>query len=148
MNWLLFILALLVGFVFGFMVASFVLAVRTKSVSRKGKERQGESNDTIERNIYVGNLADDVTEDDLRATFSSFGHVASVIVVKDKATGRPKGFGFVAMPAPHEAQQAINGLRGTRLKGRELTVSEAHPRTDGRHGKKGRQRYKRFRRRF
>ena len=83
-------------------------------------------------NIYVGNLSYEATEDDLREAFSKFGQVASANVIKDRETGRSKGFGFVEMPTQQEAQNAIAGLNGKDLKGRPLNVNEARPRTERR----------------
>jgi RNA recognition motif-containing protein len=81
-------------------------------------------------NIYVGNLSYEVAEEDLREAFSRFGQVASANVIKDRDTGRSKGFGFVEMPTQAEAQAAIAGLNGQELKGRAMNVNEARPRTD------------------
>ena len=80
-------------------------------------------------NIYVGNLAPDVSDDDLRKAFEGFGTVATANVIKDRFTGESRGFGFVEMPSKEEATAAINGLNGTELKGRSLKVNEARPRT-------------------
>lgn len=80
--------------------------------------------------IYVGNLAYAVTEDDLRAAFSAHGTVASARLVKDRDTGSSKGFGFVEMPNAPEAQAAIDALNGKDLKGRNLTVNQARPKED------------------
>jgi RNA recognition motif-containing protein len=88
-------------------------------------------------NIYVGNLSNDITEDDLRTTFEAFGRVETATVIKDKFSGESKGFGFVEMPAKTEAQSAINGLNGKELKGRSLNVNEARPRPDSRRGGMG-----------
>ena len=85
-------------------------------------------------NIYVGNLSYEVTEEDLKEAFEVFGEVDTVKVIKDKYTGRSKRFGFVEMPAKAEAQSAIEGLNGKDLKGRNLNVNEARPRTEGRRG--------------
>jgi RNA recognition motif-containing protein len=82
-------------------------------------------------NIYIGNLAHEATEDDVRQAFAAFGQVASVSIIKDKFTGDPRGFGFVEMANQAEAQAAIAGLNGKPLKGRPLTVNEARPRTEG-----------------
>ena len=79
-------------------------------------------------NIYVGDLSYDVTEDDLKAVFSEFGEVDSVNIIKDKFSGRSKGFGFVEMPNNSEADKAIAALNGTELKGRNLKVNQAKPR--------------------
>ena len=85
-------------------------------------------------NIYVGNLASDVTEDELRTAFEAFGEVASASVIKDKYTQESRGFGFVEMPTQSEAQAAITGLGGTDLKGRALRVDESRPRADKKGG--------------
>jgi len=87
-----------------------------------------------EVNIYVGNLSYEVAEEDLRQAFSAFGEVASATVIKDKVTGRSRGFGFVEMPAQAEAQAALEGLNGTELKGRAISVNEARPRPEGGRG--------------
>jgi RNA recognition motif-containing protein len=85
--------------------------------------------------IYVGNLSYDVTEDELRQEFAAFGEVTSVIVIRDKYTGRPKGFGFVEMASVSEGQAAIAGLNGKTLKDRALNVDAARPRSDTRGGR-------------
>lgn len=81
-------------------------------------------------NIYVGNLSFKTTEAELRQLFESFGSVTSVNVIKDRESGRPRGFGFVEMPNAEEAQRAIESINGTSLGGRDLTVNEARPRQD------------------
>jgi len=81
-------------------------------------------------NIYVGNLSYEATEEDLQQAFEGFGQVESVNIIKDKYSGRSKGFGFVEMPAKDEAQSAINDLNDTELKGRTLKVNEARPRSE------------------
>ena len=85
-------------------------------------------------NIYVGNLSYEVTEEDLKTAFETFGAVDTVKVIKDNYTGRSKGFGFVEMPTKSEAQSAIEGLNGKDLKGRNLNVNEARPKPEGRRG--------------
>ena len=95
-------------------------------------------------NIYAGNLSFDVTEEDLRQAFESYGKVESVTIVKDKYSGQSRGFGFVEMPSKAEATSAINGLNGKELKGRTLNVNEARPRSDSRGGKGGRGGGRRF----
>jgi RNA recognition motif-containing protein len=82
-------------------------------------------------NIYVGNLAYSVTEDDLRQAFESFGQVTSINIIKDKFSGQSKGFGFVEMPSADEARSAISDLNGKEFKGRALSVNEARPKTEG-----------------
>lgn len=81
-------------------------------------------------NIYVGNLAYSVAEDDLRTAFEAFGKVDRVSVITDKFSGQSKGFGFVEMPDDQEAAQAVKSLNGSDLKGRNIKVNEAKPRTD------------------
>ena len=83
-------------------------------------------------NIYVGNLAREVTEEELKQEFKAFGEVTSVSIIKDKYSGQPRGFGFVEMPSKTEGQAAITGLKGKMLKERTLDVSEARPRSDSR----------------
>ncbi|EXJ15524.1 RNA-binding region RNP-1 [Imhoffiella purpurea] len=80
-------------------------------------------------NIYVGNLAYGVTQEELRDAFSAYGEIASVNLITDKFTGNSKGFGFVEMPNNAEADAAIKGLNETPLKGRNLKVNEAKPRS-------------------
>ncbi len=77
------------------------------------------------KKLYVGNLAPDVTDQDLQGLFAQAGACESVAVVSDKGTGQSRGFGFVEMGSVPEAQLAIEKLNGTDLKGRALTVSEA-----------------------
>lgn len=87
-------------------------------------------------NIYVGNLSYEVTDEDLREAFKAFGEVTSTTVIKDKYTGRSKGFGFVEMPTEKEAKTAITGMNGKELKERTLTVNEARPREERRDGER------------
>ena len=81
-------------------------------------------------NIYCGNLAYAVTEDDLRAAFAEFGEVTSVNVITDKFSGQSKGFGFVEMADNSEADAAIKALNDTALGGRNIRVNQAKPRED------------------
>jgi RNA recognition motif-containing protein len=89
-------------------------------------------------NIYVGNLSYEATEDDVRQAFEPFGEVASVSIIKDKMTGRSRGFGFVEMPDKAQAEAAISGLNLQELRGRAMTVNEAKPRGEGASGGGGR----------
>jgi RNA recognition motif-containing protein len=79
-------------------------------------------------NIFVGNLAYTATENDLRQLFEPYGVVDKIQIITDRDTGRAKGFGFVEMPESQAAQAAVQGLQGTELAGRALTVNEAKPR--------------------
>ena len=80
--------------------------------------------------LYVGNLSFSTTEAALRTKFEEYGQVASATIVMDRETGRPRGFGFVEMNDPAQAQAAINAMNGTSFEGRDLTVNEARPRED------------------
>jgi len=84
--------------------------------------------------IYVGNLSYEVTEEDLRQEFGTFGEVTSANIVKDKYSGRSNGFGFVEMATRSEAEAAITGLNGKTLKERTIVANQARPRTDNRGG--------------
>jgi len=89
-------------------------------------------------NIYVGNLARQVTDEELRQAFEGFGQVAEARIIMDKFSGESRGFGFVEMPAKEEAEKAIEEMNGKDLKGRELNVNEARPKTDRGGGRGGR----------
>lgn len=81
-------------------------------------------------NIYVGNLPYGVTDAELRDTFAEYGDVDQVNLITDRFTGESKGFGFVEMSNNSEADAAIKGLNGTSLKGRNITVNQAKPRSE------------------
>jgi RNA recognition motif-containing protein len=80
--------------------------------------------------LYVGNLPHATTDQELEQAFSQFGTVDSAMVIRDKFTGRSRGFGFVEMGASDEAQTAIDQMNGAELGGRTLTVNEARPREE------------------
>jgi cold-inducible RNA-binding protein len=88
----------------------------------------------MEVKLYVGNLAYETNEDDLRELFAEAGAVASVTVIKDRDTNRSKGFAFVEMGTQAEAQKAIGLFNGRKLKDRDLTVNLARPREEQRGG--------------
>ena len=96
--------------------------------------------------LFVGNLSFNVTENDLQDAFAAFGTVVEANLMMDRATGRPRGFGFITMSTPEEAQKAIEGLNGKDLSGRALTVNLARPREErpggGRSGGGGRGGYR------
>ena len=79
-------------------------------------------------NIFVGNLAFNATDHDLRQLFEPYGVVDTVSIITDRDTGRSRGFGFVEMPDSAAAKAAIQGLNGKELAGRALNVNEAKPR--------------------
>jgi len=84
--------------------------------------------------IYVGNLPYEVTEEELRQEFGTFGAVTSVNIIKDKYSGRSRGFGFVEMASVSEGQAAIAGLNGKTLKDQMINVNAARPPSGGRGG--------------
>ncbi len=81
--------------------------------------------------LFVGNLDFKVTENDLQDAFAAFGTVVEANLVTDRTTGRPRGFAFVTMSSPEEAQKAIEGMNGKDLGGRALNVNIARPREEG-----------------
>ncbi len=90
--------------------------------------------------LFVGNLSFNTTENDLQDAFAAHGTVTEANLMMDRATGRPRGFAFVTMASPEEAQKAIDALNGATLDGRNLTVNEARPReerTGGAGGRRG-----------
>ncbi len=84
----------------------------------------------MNKNLYIGNLANEVTEDDLKANFSEVGKVVSVSIIKDKYTGLTRGFGFVEMEKEEEAQEAVKRFHGGQLHGKTITVNEARAKKD------------------
>jgi RNA recognition motif-containing protein len=84
----------------------------------------------MESKLYVGNLSYTTTEDSLRSLFAQAGNVSSVTLIKDRDTGRSKGFAFVEMSSQAEAEQAIKLLNGKQFEDRELTVNIARPREE------------------
>ena len=83
------------------------------------------------KNIYVGNLSYDTSEQQLESLFGSYGSVTKVSILRDQVTGKSRGFGFVEMNDDGEATAAIEALNGTDCSGRNLKVNEARPRKDG-----------------
>ena len=81
-------------------------------------------------NIYVGNLSFDVSEPQLQESFAAFGAVSKANVVTDRETGRSRGFGFVEMANDDEGKAAIEGLNGSDMGGRTVTVNLAKPKAD------------------
>ena len=88
--------------------------------------------------LFVGNLSFDLTENDLQDAFAAHGTVVETNMMMDRTTGRPRGFGFVTMSTPEEAQKAIDGLNGKDLGGRALTVNIARPKEERSGGGGGR----------
>ena len=79
-------------------------------------------------NLYVGNLSYDTTEDTLRTLFAEYGEIESVNLISDRNTGRSRGSAFVEMSTEEAAQQAMSGMNGKQVDGREIKVDKAKPR--------------------
>ena len=93
------------------------------------------------KNIFVGNLSFNTSEDELRQIFEAYGQVERVSILTDRETGRSRGFGFVEMTNPEEGEKAITGLNGSQFGGRTINVNEARPKADrpsGGRGERGR----------
>jgi RNA recognition motif-containing protein len=84
----------------------------------------------MSQKLFVGNLSFNTTENDLQDAFAAHGTVTEANLMMDRATGRPRGFAFVTMSTPEEAQRAIDALNGKELDGRALTVNVARPREE------------------
>jgi|SRR6266850_2039654 len=84
--------------------------------------------------LFVGNLSFNTTENDLQDAFAAHGTVTETNLMMDRATGRPRGFGFVTMGSDEEAQKAVEAMNGKSLDGRPLTVNIARPREEGSSG--------------
>jgi RNA recognition motif-containing protein len=80
--------------------------------------------------LFVGNLSFNTTENDLQDAFAAHGTVVEANLMMDRMTGKPRGFGFITMSTPEEAQKAIDSLNGAELDGRALTVNIARPREE------------------
>jgi RNA recognition motif-containing protein len=91
--------------------------------------------------VYVGNLNYKTGEDTLRTLFAEYGEIESVNVIRDRATGQPKGFAFVEMATEQAAQAAIDALNGKMVDDREIKVDKAKPQRDRRGGDRGRSRW-------
>jgi cold-inducible RNA-binding protein len=91
--------------------------------------------------LFVGNLSFNTTENDLQDAFAVHGTVTEANLMMDRTTGRPRGFGFVTMSTPEEAQKAVEAMNGQSLDGRALTVNIARPREERPSGDGGRRQY-------
>ena len=91
--------------------------------------------------LFVGNLSFKITENDLQDAFAAHGTVVEANLMMDRMSGRPRGFGFVTMGSPEEAQKAIDAMNGKELDGRALTVNIARPREERSGGGGGRREF-------
>jgi cold-inducible RNA-binding protein len=89
------------------------------------------------KNIYVGNLSFDASEDQVRSLFEAYGAVDKVNIITDRDSGQPRGFAFVEMTDDDAASKAIEALNGTNLSGRNLNINEARPKADRPRGSGG-----------
>lgn len=99
------------------------------------------------KNIFVGNLNFNTSEDELRQLFEAYGQVDRVSIMTDRETGRSRGFGFVEMSSSEDGEKAITALNGSQVGGRTLNVNEARPkpeRSTGGGGRGGRERGNRW----
>lgn len=92
--------------------------------------RPSSSSEVAMKNIYVGNLSFDASEDQVRSLFEAYGAVDRVSIITDRDTGQPRGFAFVEMTDDEAASRAMDALNGTNLGGRNLTVNEARPKAE------------------
>ena len=95
----------------------------------------------MSQKLYVGNLSYNTTEDTLRTLFAEYGDIASVNLITDRDTGRPKGFGFVEMATDEAADAAISALNGKSVDEREIKVDRAKPQPDRRSSNRSRARW-------
>lgn len=96
-------------------------------------EARGESENITNMSnnkLFVGNISFNTTENDLQDAFAAHGTVLEASLMMDRMSGRPRGFGFVTMGTPEEAQKAITAMNGATMDGRSLTVNEAKPREE------------------
>ena len=80
--------------------------------------------------LFIGNISFNTTENDLQDAFAAHGTVLEANLMMDRVSGRPRGFGFITMSTPEEAQAAISAMNGATMDGRNLTVNEARPREE------------------
>lgn len=86
----------------------------------------------MSKKLFVGNLSWNLSEDDFKNTFAEIGSVEEAIIIKDKFTGKSKGFGFVTYTNDEDADKALSELEGRELAGRNIAVNEARPQTERR----------------
>jgi len=91
---------------------------------------RGQKEGATVKNIFVGNLSFNTTEDELRQLFETYGQVDRVSILTDRETGRSRGFGFVEMTNAEEGEKAIAGLNGSQFGGRTINVNEARPKAE------------------
>jgi RNA recognition motif-containing protein len=122
-------LCLISAFSLAWLIVGVLLGQRAPVAKRKKSKRQARpkrsSSDDGSIEIYVGNLSYDTQENDLRKTFQQYGKVTGVRVIMNRFNGKSKGFGFVDMPDPKEADAAISALDNKDVSGRKIVVNEA-----------------------
>jgi cold-inducible RNA-binding protein len=95
----------------------------------------------MSKNLYVGNLSYETTEETLRTLFAEHGQIESVNLITDRYTGRSRGFAFVEMSTEQAAQEAMRGLNGKQVDEREIKVDQAKPKRDQGQSDRGRSRW-------
>ena len=93
--------------------------------------------------LFVAGFPNDFDDDDLKDMFELYGTITSAAFVKDRATGKSKGFGFIEMPDKTEAMETISILNGTRMKGKQISVQKAEERPPGNNSRPGGDRFNR-----
>lgn len=111
-----------------FIQVSQFISGHSKQRSRRCSLKEIKNN--MNTKMYVGNLSYDANDGDIRELFEAHGSVTDVFIVKDRESGRPRGFAFVSMGTPEEMNAAIEALNGAEFMGRNLTINEARPREE------------------
>jgi cold-inducible RNA-binding protein len=106
------------------------LKLDSREQSGFGRQVENSNSSSMDTKLFVGNLSYDTTENDLHDAFSAHGTVVSADLMQDRMTGRSRGFAFVTLSTPEEAQRAIEAMNGSMLNGRNLTVNIARPKED------------------
>ena len=119
-----------------------ILNPMTGDSLEKATIRSGQLKHHMSNKLFVGNLSFNTTENDLQDAFAAHGTVLEANLMMDRTTGRPRGFGFVTMSSPEEAQKAIEALNGKSIDGRALTVNVAKPKEERPGGGGGRREYR------
>lgn len=110
-------------FLAGFGVGRMSAVKRKTKPAGKGKEKRATEDGVVE--LYIGNLSYDLTEQDLKKMFSSYGKVVSVRIIRNKYSEKSKGFGFVEMADQASANKAVAAMSGKDIMGRKMVVNEA-----------------------
>ena len=136
-----------IAFVLGFFVGKLMSekkeskAINSDSKKNEKKDLKQSASNTVQKNIYIGNLSHAMSEKDLIETFEVFGKVERASIVKDRNRGSLKRFAFVEMTTSEDAASAVSSLNGREVKGRVLKVSFAHDRSSKGNNRNYRRKY-------